>query len=233
MERSRDTRTILLVVAGLVVAVAGVATIGVHPHWSPDGQAANDAMLTGLGLATGAVCFTRYRSTGDTHPLFVCAGLLAVAGQTVLFDRHTFLSILNSPWEGLSFPALGWFAAWLVAAAAFVLARPWWDRRGRKPLRAPLVLSATTRPNPPSRRPPTVTVSPLGVTRESATAPSPEKSRRSRTFGPPAEVVVSPGTAGSIPVSRMPISTPRPSYVGCARRKRSTPVLPSGIHACA
>ena len=143
MERSRDTRTIVLVVAGLIVAAAGVATIGVHPHWSPDGQAANDAMLAGLSLATGAVCFTRYRSTGDTHPLFVCAGLLAVAVQTVLFDRHTFLSILNSPWEGLSFPALGWFAAWLVAAAAFVLARPWWDRRGRKPLRAPLVLSAT------------------------------------------------------------------------------------------
>ena len=30
MERSRDTRTTLLVVAGLIVAVAGLATIGVH-----------------------------------------------------------------------------------------------------------------------------------------------------------------------------------------------------------
>ncbi len=63
--------------------------------------------------------------------------------QTLLFDRHTLLSVLNSPWEGLSFPALGWFAVWLVAAVDFVLARPWWDRRGRKPLRAPLVLGAT------------------------------------------------------------------------------------------
>ena len=36
-------------------------------------------MLAALCLATGAVCFTRYRSTGDTHPFFVCAGLLAVA----------------------------------------------------------------------------------------------------------------------------------------------------------
>ncbi len=143
MERSRDTRTTLLVVAGLIVAVAGLATIGVHAHWSPDGRAANDGILAALCLATGAVCFTRYRSTGDTHPLFVCAGLLAVAGQTILFDRHTLLSELYSPWEGLSFPALGWFSAWLVAAAALVLARPWWDRRGRKPLRAPLVLSAT------------------------------------------------------------------------------------------
>jgi signal transduction histidine kinase len=142
MERQRNSRATLLVLAGLVVAAVAIATIGVHPHWSPDGQAASDGMLAALGLATGGVCFTRYRSTGDTHPLFVCAGLLAVAVQTILFDRHTLLSVLNSPWEGLSFPAFGWFAAWLVAATGFVLARPWWDRRGRMPLRAPLVLSS-------------------------------------------------------------------------------------------
>jgi signal transduction histidine kinase len=33
--------------------------------------------------------------------------------------------------------------AWLVASAAFVLARPWWDRRGRAPIRARLVVPAT------------------------------------------------------------------------------------------
>jgi signal transduction histidine kinase len=142
MERSRDTRATVLVVAGLVVGAAGIATIGVNAHWSPDGRAASDGMLAALCLAVGGVCFTRYRSTGDTHPLFVCAGLLAVAVQTILFDRHTLLSTLNSPWEGLSFPALGWFTAWLVAAMGFVLARPWWDRRGRRPLRAPLVLGS-------------------------------------------------------------------------------------------
>ena len=37
-------------------------------------------------------------------------------------------------------PALGWFVGWLVAAVGFVLARPWWDRRGRRPIRPPLVL---------------------------------------------------------------------------------------------
>ena len=140
MASQRDPRATLLVVAGLVVAAAGIATIGIHAHWSPDGRAATDGMLAALCLATGGVCFTRYRSTGDTHPLFVSAGLLAVAIQTILFDRHTLLSVLNSPWEGLSFPALGWFAAWLVAGTGFVLSRPWWDRRGRRPLRAPLVL---------------------------------------------------------------------------------------------
>lgn len=142
MAVQRDARATLLVGASLIVAVGAVATIGVHAHWSPDGRAANDGMLAALSLATAAVCFTRYRSTGDTHPLFVCAGLLVVAAQTVLFDRHWMLSVLNSPWEGLSFPSLGWFAAWLVAATSFVLARPWWDRRGRRPLRAPLVLGS-------------------------------------------------------------------------------------------
>ena len=140
MAASRDTRTFLLVATGLIVAAAGIATIGVHAHWSPDGRAASDAVLAALCLATGAVCFTRYRSSGDTHPLFICAGLLVVACQTVVFDQHWILSDSHSPWEGLTFPALGWFAAWLLAAAAFVLARPWWDRRGRKPIHAPLVL---------------------------------------------------------------------------------------------
>jgi signal transduction histidine kinase len=140
MAVPRDPRAVLLVTAGLIVGVAGVATIGIHAHWSPDGRAASDAMLAGLCLATGAVCFTRYRSTGDTNPLFVCAGLLVVAVQTIIFDQHWILSDSYSPWEGLTFPALGWFAAWLLAASAFVLARPWWDRRGRKPIHAPLVL---------------------------------------------------------------------------------------------
>src|SRR5882762_887897 len=59
--------------------------------------------------------------------------------------------------------------------------------------------------------------------------PSPEKSRSSITLGAPVLVVISPGTPGSIPLSRMAISTPRPSYVGWSARKMSTPVLFSGI----
>src|SRR2546422_3055465 len=40
---------------------------------------------------------------------------------------------------------------------------------------------------------------------------------------------MSPSTPGSMPVSRMAINTPRPSYVGWAARNWSTPVLLSGI----
>ena len=42
-------------------------------------------------------------------------------------------------------------------------------------------------------------------------SPSPEKSRRSKILGSPVVVAPSPGTEGSSPVSRMAISTPRPS----------------------
>ena len=140
MAASRDARAVLLVTAALIVAAAGVATIGVHAHLSTDGRAASDAVLAAICLATGAVCFTRYRSTGDTHPLFVCAGMLAVAAQTIVFDQNWILSDSTTPWEAITLPALGWFTGWLLAAVAFVLAKPWWDRRGRKPLRAPLVL---------------------------------------------------------------------------------------------
>ena len=123
-----------------VLSLAVLATIGVHPHWSPDGRAANDALLVGFGLSGAAVAFTRYRSTRNTHPLFVGAALLTVGVQTLLFDQHWIFSPAASPWEGLSFASLGWFVGWLVAAAGLVLALPWWDRRGRRPIRPPLVL---------------------------------------------------------------------------------------------
>jgi signal transduction histidine kinase len=144
MEEPRDPRALLLVAAGLVVGAAGVATIGVHAHPSPDGRAASDGFLVATCLAAAAVGFTRYRSSGDTHPMFVAAGLLAIAAQTALFDQHWIWSSKTQPWATSALPTLGWFLGWLVGAAGFVLARPWWDRRGRAPLRAPLVLGVTT-----------------------------------------------------------------------------------------
>ncbi|MGH2594877.1 MAG: sensor histidine kinase [Actinomycetota bacterium] len=144
MVDPRDTRAVLLVAAGLAVGAAGVTTIGVHAHLSPDGRAANDGFLVAACLAGAAVGFTRYRSSGDTHPLFVAAGLLAIAAQTALFDQHWILSSKAQPWATTTLPAVGWFLGWLIGAIAFVLARPWWDRRGRAPLRAPLVLGVTT-----------------------------------------------------------------------------------------
>ncbi len=140
MAVQRDPRATFLVVGGLVVAAIGLATIGVHAHPSLDGRAAIDGSLVAACLAGAAVGFTRYRSTGDTHPLFVAAGLLVVATQTLVFDQNWILSDSTMPWQAITLPALGWFFGWLLATVGFVLARPWWDRRGRKPIHAPLVL---------------------------------------------------------------------------------------------
>ena len=139
MPSERGRVSFLLGVAA-VVSVAVLASITVHPHWSPDGRAASDALLVGFGLSGAAMGFTRYRSTRNTHPLFVGAALLTVSVQTIVFDQHWMLSDSLSPWEGLALPSLGWFAGWLVASSGIVLALPWWDRRGRKPLRPALVL---------------------------------------------------------------------------------------------
>ena len=117
---------------GAVIGVAGMATIGVHAHFSPDGRAANDAFLVAFCFAGAAVGFTRYRSPGDTHPLFVGAGLLAVARA----DRHLRPATGSCPTRptvgraSRSPRSDGSSAGW-SPAAAFVLARPWWDRRGR------------------------------------------------------------------------------------------------------
>lgn len=145
MENPRDVRVTLLLVAGLAIGVAGVATIGVHAHLSPDGRAANDAFLVALCLAGAAVGVTRYRSSGDTHALFVAAGLLAIAIQTVVFDRSWLLAGSGPTVQGesVTLAALGWFVGWVVAGIAFVLARPWWDRRGRPPIRPGVVVGAT------------------------------------------------------------------------------------------
>lgn len=129
--------------AGIVIGLAGIATIGVHAHLTPDGRAANDAFLVAFCLAGAAVGFTRFRSSRDTHPLFVGAGLLAIAVQTVVFDQNWILSDSTQPWEAISLPAIGWFIGWIVAGIAFVLARPWWDRRGRRRIPPWVVLSVT------------------------------------------------------------------------------------------
>src|SRR5262249_39891921 len=63
----------------------------------------------------------------------------------------------------------------------------------------------------------------------SATRPSAEKSRSSMILGAPGLVVINPGTPGSMPLSRIAISTPGQLDVGCGGRSASTPVLWGGI----
>src|SRR5204863_4534195 len=100
VEHQRDSRATMLVLTGVVVGAVGIATIGIHPHRSIGGRATSDALLLGLALATAAVAFTRYRSIGDTHPLFVGAALLVVSVQTVLFAQRWSRADLPHSWGG-------------------------------------------------------------------------------------------------------------------------------------
>lgn len=122
----------------MALAAVGLATLGVQPRLSLGARAAIDGALVATSLSGAAVAFVRYRSTGDTSPLFVSAGLGVIGVQTIVFNQHWVVASATWPKEEMS--AFGWFAAWLLASVGFLLARPWWDRRGRPPIRASLVL---------------------------------------------------------------------------------------------
>ena len=83
---------------------------------------------------------------------------------------------------------------------------------------------------PPAAVPPRCTVSPRGRDRRERHRCPRRRSRAGRAaWARRCWWSGDPGRAGSMPVSRMPISTPRPSKVGCAWRNRSAPVLASAI----
>jgi signal transduction histidine kinase len=95
--------------------------------------------------ALGATMWVRYRSTADPHALFVAVGFSVIAVQILVFAvAWPGLAagtggglLLQLRARALSDSALGAYATqigWLVAGACFVLARPWWERRGRTPV---------------------------------------------------------------------------------------------------
>jgi len=141
VERFRPARRRWILATGAVVAAAGLATIGVRPRLSLGTRAAIDGALVATSLSGAAVAFVRYRSTVDPGPVFVSAGLAAIGVQTVLFDQRWLFA--GGFWPKEETAAFGWFAAWLLASVGFLLARPWWERRGRRPIRAPLVFGVT------------------------------------------------------------------------------------------
>ena len=92
-----------------------------------------------------------------------------------------------------------------------------------------------TRPSGNVRRRPERPLSPPSASgRRSVlvtTSPEPEASRMSTSFRSPVEVTARPAAAGSTPVSKTAMTTPRPSAVGRARRKASAATSRLGIRA--
>ena len=120
---------------GAAVGLAGVATIGVHAHLTPDGRAANDAFLI-------AVSGSRARPWGSpvtgapgtrTH----CSSVPGCSPSRCKrsCSTRTGSCPIRPPWEGHLVPGARMVHRLDRRRRRFVLARPWWDRRGRRRIR--------------------------------------------------------------------------------------------------
>ena len=133
-------RALAAVVAAVLVLVA-TTVLWMQPGRSIGGRAWLDGVLVAVCFAIAAVTFSRYLDERDPEDLLIGSGFLMLGAQTTVFGLFW---ISSSPqWEGFALSSLAWDVGWLVAAACALLARPWWERRGRRPITAPVVLAGS------------------------------------------------------------------------------------------
>lgn len=136
-----------------VAVVAVILALAVDPSFSPRWPIAVMAAAVVLEATVAVLAWTRYRDSRDPHALLVCVAFVVLAVQgfgfgvvwpIVVSDDVSIWAVttgtasttyfpLGGPWELTS--AYAWQAGWLIAAGALLLGRPWWERRGRAPLR--------------------------------------------------------------------------------------------------
>ena len=133
-------RVYLLAGAGLVSA-GMLASVAVHPYDPYGGRHLVDGFTLAAFVATAWLALARHRSSRDPHALLVGTGFAILAIQTAMLAGYAAaVGRPDSPaWEGRPFPSLAWTWAWFLAALCFVLAVPWWERRGRPPIRTVVV----------------------------------------------------------------------------------------------
>jgi signal transduction histidine kinase len=90
--------------------------------------------------AAAALAWARYRATRDPHQLFSATAFLVLAVQltSILVWRYRHPLELGRPVARWATDA--WLLGWAVAGGCFLLGVPWWDRRGRPPTRAVVVV---------------------------------------------------------------------------------------------
>jgi signal transduction histidine kinase len=141
---------------GVAIGVAVVALIlalAVAPSFSPRWPIAVMAAAVALEATVAAMAWMRYRDSRDPHALLVCVAFVVLAVQGFAFgvlwpiavqDDTAIWAVSTGLAPTTSFPlggtweltsAYAWQAGWLIAAGALLLGRPWWERRGRAPLR--------------------------------------------------------------------------------------------------
>jgi signal transduction histidine kinase len=150
-SRSRTTWFVVMAFAAALISVLAAISEG--------------KVDTGLSLtiaaaaatadaAAAAVAGARFRDSRDPHALFLSAGFLVLALQQVLFGivwplSHTTgtffgrvapVDLLGARFSTSPAPSYAWQAGWIVTGVLLLLALPWWDRRGRPPVRASRVV---------------------------------------------------------------------------------------------
>src|SRR5215831_13415497 len=122
-------------------------------------QVAVSAGAAVAAFAVATLAADRYRAGRDPHALFLTTGWTVVAVQALLFGvwwpihygteaALTALGGIPTPTPMLSFsglaPVYAFQFGWLLAGCCFFLGTPWWDRRGRDPIRWWLVVATVT-----------------------------------------------------------------------------------------
>jgi signal transduction histidine kinase len=138
-----QARAARLLVGSSAVTAAVLATVAVRPYDPFGGRQLVDGFTLAACIAAAWVALARHRSTRDPHALLIGTGFAIVAVQTAIFAGYaTAVGRPETPaWEGRPYPSLAWCWSWLLASLCFLLAVPWWERRGRPPIR-PAVVAA-------------------------------------------------------------------------------------------
>ena len=127
-----------------VVATAAVIALlaSAGSSFTASRRAALSGITFALCAAGAAVAFVRHRDSGDSHPLFVSAGLAVIAANELVFGLFVPLTTDVDVLRRTFLPSYLGLAVWLVAGICFLLGLSLWDRRGRRPIRWVSVFAA-------------------------------------------------------------------------------------------
>jgi signal transduction histidine kinase len=141
-----------LVAAAAAAAVVGtVLAILVEPAIAPRLEAATMGFTSAAFLAASWLTWTRYRDSRDPDSLFVAVAMGILGGSYLIFGvgREWLPRLLESArGEDGAFPrepiaVYSILAGWAVAGVLLLLATPLWERRGRPPIQAWIVIAGS------------------------------------------------------------------------------------------
>ena len=128
--------------AGTAAAAAALATAA--PSWDPRLTIGVLAAAAAASLAVTLMAWARYRDSRDPQALLLAGAFGAVTVQLGFairwhLDTDTAIGLVGGAEAAAPFFALQ--VGWVIAATCCLLAVPWWDRRGRPPLRWTVVIA--------------------------------------------------------------------------------------------